>query len=230
MPYYILVEDVMDEKDDKEEEDEADHEYEDEEYNAVYEENEDYGEDEEILLSTEERIPFIMERLNLNLPWEIDESSIDNAWTDGETITLTRTLVDSLDDDELAWFISHEFVHIVKGHITDDQKRVETFCQNMGEYWQDSKKGKFKKVLGTVVRLGLFVPAYYAIQRGQELEADREGVKLIEEAGFNSRAAQDALESFNSAAYNRIGIFRKHPTTQARIEELRKREFSKWRW
>lgn len=88
-----------------------------------------------------------------------------NAFADATNIIRCDLQLAEVDDDELAFVIAHELAHVVCGHLHDPRRQ-----QLMG-------------VADSAAQLAN-LPAYNALCRADELEADRLSQQWISRAGF----------------------------------------------
>src|SRR5688572_14414195 len=51
--------------------------------------------------------------------------SCQRAWTDGETVYVTTTLVSSLPEPEVAAVVAHELAHIIGRHVPNTKQGIE---------------------------------------------------------------------------------------------------------
>jgi beta-barrel assembly-enhancing protease len=154
----------------------------------------------------------------------------------GGHVFIGRGLLDLMDtEDELANVLGHEIEHADLGHCVE-RAQIESRIQRLP--------------LGDVMQLPveLFEAGY---SKDQELEADREGTKLAEAAGYSAQGAIDMLRKYQKLedAVNQFrasgrrqpsvielpfevgnvvvlqtleGYFRSHPPAQERITQLEK--------
>jgi len=96
------------------------------------------------------------------------------------------------DEDELAFIVGHEIAHLVLKHPEANQAKALELL----EPW--SKKNDLKKFKDDDAAVKAFqhdnAAALAAFQRGQEREADREGLALSRLAGFDPKGAATAMQ------------------------------------
>ena len=118
------------------------------------------------------------------LPYEfhyIPHDDLVNAFSlPGGHVFIGKGLLDLMDtEDELANVLGHEIEHADLGHCAE---RVQI-------------QGVVQKVpLGSLAQLP--VDLFEAVQQDQELEADREGAKLAEAAGYSAEGAISMFRKF----------------------------------
>lgn len=164
----------------------------------------------------------INEATGLSLSYSIQESNELNAWVDGKNVEITRVLIEQLNDDELAFIIGHEAGHAVKKHVEKRIERSRESWEGIEGFIDKPMKGhlkRTKKVLGTIGLFAFTLVGDRVESREDEYEADSEGKKLAEEAGFDSDAAQSALARLGFSSRTRI--LDTHPAIQSRIENLK---------
>jgi|GEM_PF-1548718 Zn-dependent protease with chaperone function len=136
--------------------------------------------------------------------------SIDNdpmqaqANRERNNIELTSKLVDSMDDDELAFVIAHEIAH----YVDDDKHRIEKISEEyheklMGALHETNAKlkerghGFLYRALCGIGLTALGVGGAYVVirQAGQmhETEADELALQYMQQAGYDAHKAVSAL-------------------------------------
>ena len=129
----------------------------------------------------------------------------------GGFVFITTRLLDlaGRNPDEIAFFLGHEIAHVVCGHAKDQMSAgvilnaIATRLAGAG--------GLLSQVLAK------------GYSRSMELEADKEGVRLADAAGFSSKSSLQALRRLADIAPDVSGLaeyFSSHPTVQDRIRSL----------
>jgi beta-barrel assembly-enhancing protease len=131
----------------------------------------------------------------------------------GGFIFITTSLLDlcQRNRDEIAFFLGHEIGHVVRGHAKD-RMTADTFLNAVM-----SRLPAAGRMLREVVSKGY--------SQDQELEADRESVRLAAAAGFDARASVSAMKRLAQAAPDPagfLGYLASHPPIPERIRELEK--------
>jgi beta-barrel assembly-enhancing protease len=145
---------------------------------------------------------------------EVAGTGIANAYAlPGGYIFITGALIDlcGRDKDEIAFFLGHEMGHVLRGHARD-QMTANTFFNAVM-----SRVPAAGQLLRTVLSKGY--------SQLQELEADKESIRLASRAGFNSRAAISALQRLSQIAPDPSGLaeyLSSHPPISERVRELEK--------
>lgn len=133
----------------------------------------------------------------------------------GGFVFVTRALLKLCNSshDELAFVLGHEVAHIVCGHASENVVS-SSLMKSTARVLRLPAAGLVTKLLGQ------------SYSRDQELEADREGVKLAHAAGFNPQSALNLLEvlqgRFSGTTGEALGYFSSHPTWNTRLENLRR--------
>lgn len=144
------------------------------------------------------------------------------AKTDGSNVCLTTALIEKLDKDELAFVIGHEISHIKNDHCGLVLKGDKILKEGLADTFSNSK-GVFKKVLKTAVN---GVVGFAMLKKGRkimEFNADEEGNKLAEKAGFDPRG-QSVLQKLDPGLSRGGKIFDSHPRTFNRFDNLNRKE------
>jgi predicted Zn-dependent protease len=161
-----------------------------------------------------------------NRPWEykfsvIDKNEINAFALPGGPIYFFSGLIDIMDsEDELAAVLAHEIAHVRREHwarrYADEQARsigitVLALILSPGR----------TAVTAASVANDLLVGLPYS--RAQENEADRMGIELMVDAGFNPNAAITVMERLQqNASRNRPPQWLStHPDTNHRIRAIR---------
>ena len=213
--YYDLC-DSRSEDDDEEEDNEYGNDEEEEDYDEDYEGGE---EDESPPPSTApvSRVERIAERLqevtSTNYPIKIIQSNDMNGWADGNSVLITSGAVDSLDDDELAYLISHEISHNVNQHKSQRVQRIKGLLDNI-----DGTTG----IIGLAIVGILGHATNRSADRTEEYVADGEAKEIMQKAGYNPEKAADAIQRIDPQYSNRGGFFSTHPSTSNRAERLKR--------
>jgi predicted Zn-dependent protease len=145
--------------------------------------------------------------------WTRINADTVNAWTDGESVWITRGMMRFLkNDDELAVVLAHEMAHAYRGHIPYVR------AKHMLEAALDLAAEIFVPTSGRAVVI-LADAAPKKFDRDQEREADLFGLVWAHYAGFDVRAAKDlwrrmAIEMPESVE---SGFLSSHPSSAERF-------------
>lgn len=148
-----------------------------------------------------------------NYPVKIIQSDNLNGWADENSILITSGSVDSLDDDELAYLISHEISHNRNQHKSQRVQRIKGLLDSM-----DGTTGLIGWAIVGVLGHGINRSA----DRTEEYAADEEAKETMQKAGYNPEKAADAVQKIDPQYNNQGGLFSTHPSTSNRIERLKR--------
>ena len=167
------------------------------------------------------------------LPYQfhlIPDHSMINAFSlPGGQVFVGEGLLDLMDsEDQLAFILGHELEHIDHYHCVE---RVQVEAQ-----FRKLKLG----IVGELVQipLGVWEAGY---SKDQELEADREGVRLAVTGGYSPSGAVSLFKKFNELYAEHVihakspvqelsqlaiqsleGYFKSHPATQDRLAQVQR--------
>lgn len=139
-------------------------------------------------------------------------SSSTNAYAlPGGFVFITKPLLDLCErnHDEIAFFLGHEIGHVVFGHAKD-QMTANTILNAVA-----TRFAGVGSLLQQVLSKGY--------SRSLELDADREAVRLMTVAGFDSSASLRALRCLERISPENAGFaeyFSSHPVVAERIRAL----------
>lgn len=141
-----------------------------------------------------------------------------NAWTDGESVWVTRGMVRFLkNDDELAMVLAHEMAHAYRGHMTYLRAK-QILGMALGITAEIFAPGS-----GRAIGM-LLDAATKKFDRDQEREADLYGLIWASKAGFNVDSAKEiwrrmAIEMPESME---TGFLSSHPSSVERLLAMEK--------
>jgi predicted Zn-dependent protease len=162
-----------------------------------------------------------------DLPFEfvVLNNSVPNAWAlPGGKIAINRgLLVELRNEAELAAVLAHEIVHSAARHTAKNIERGLLMSAGLiglnvlmdGHKYEDVAMGS--AILGSTL-------LNYKYSRGAELEADHYGIKYMQLAGYDPRAAIDLQKTFLRLSEERgveknwlAGLFATHPPSEERV-------------
>jgi predicted Zn-dependent protease len=161
-----------------------------------------------------------------DLKWEfivLDTDGVNAFATPGGLVHITKGALGLIRNEaELAGVLGHEIAHITKKHTVNSIKKSK--MTKMGT----EEVGSRTNVLATMVTaLAYDTIVEKGFDRGDEGDADQEGVRLANKAGYNP----DGLTSFLQKLMDRNkdykgskpnGLFATHPDTRDRIAKVTK--------
>lgn len=164
---------------------------------------------------------------SLSVPMRIDGSPLINAFAHrlpegGHAIVVNAGLIDMVgyDADELAFVLAHELAHVALEHLSDASIEARRSSASTVEL--------LSMLADIVVPLsGLALSAGHAVHqagfsREQEIEADRLGVSLMREAGFDTHGAlRFQYKLLRVSNPSQLNLLSSHPSGDERIEALK---------
>ncbi len=155
----------------------------------------------------------------------IDEPETANAWClpGGKMAVYTGLLPITQDEASLAAVVGHEVAHAIAHHGAErmSQARLINFGMLIvGESLGDMSPAGRDGVMGAL-GVGVSVGAMLPFSRKHETEADRLGIMLAADAGYNPRAAVGLWERMAEASQGKPPeILSTHPHEATRIADL----------
>jgi predicted Zn-dependent protease len=169
---------------------------------------------------------------NPSLPWEFTllDTKVVNAFAlPGGKTFMTRGLAEKLKDEaELAFIMGHEIGHVTARHQNEQISRkigASVLIAGVAIAAGQSDNSAVQRAVPVLVggAGGLYLLRF---GRGQELEADRLGMRYMVKAGYNPRAARDAmgvLKALASGGQRKPQMLSTHPYPENRIEKINER-------
>ncbi len=159
-----------------------------------------------------------------DLPWTfgvLDDTGFNAFATPGGNILITKGLLLSVKNEaELAGVLAHEIAHVVQKHHLSAIKKNAFLSTGKDIYEARSGANPLaKEVLGNMVK-ELLVKG---LDKGDEFDADKEGVIIAAKAGFDPYGLPAVLQTLqaHSAADNGFELmFSTHPAPQDRLDRL----------
>jgi beta-barrel assembly-enhancing protease len=155
------------------------------------------------------------------LPWKfivLDTDGVNAFAAPGGFIHITRGALGLMSSEaELAGVLAHEIEHVTQKHTVDalqKSKASEIAASESG--LKDSKV--FSRVVDASTEMVLS-----GFGRNEELESDREGVRLANKVGYSPRGLSEFLGRLlerNKSATAKQGLFASHPEMRERLDKL----------
>lgn len=158
----------------------------------------------------------ITREMDLAQNWEVVlfESSEPNAFAlaGGKIGIHSGLLYAAVTPDQLAFIIGHEIGHVIAQHGRERMSQ-QLAIDSLNLLTRESEA----QSLATVLQLGVLYP-YSQIH---ESEADRIGLRLMAQAGYNPEEAISFWRNLDTLGiYSPEGLFSTHPSIAKRIENL----------
>ena len=172
-----------------------------------------------------ERLQRVMTPLiqNMNRPLQLnkvrvtllEDPQINAANAGGGEFYVTTGLLEKASDDHLRGVLAHEVAHADLGHVAKAQ--TLGIGMNIGIIILDQIIPGSGAITPLVADLGVMRP----FSRQEEYEADAQGVKIIQRAGYNGKQVMgDTLTWLLKTAGPSGGFFATHPGTDDRIKRI----------
>lgn len=174
------------------------------------------------------------ERPNLPLQFTIQNTSLPNAFALPGYVAITRGLLSDMENEaQFAAVIGHEIGHVMARHSA--QRISRTTLQQLGlaigSAALEGKSGSDALMTLGAVGSSLLLLKY---DRGQEIQADRLGVKYMSQLGYDPREAITAHQVLENSVDNYLerrgesrrgdnfmaNILSTHPRTEVRLSEI----------
>ncbi len=143
----------------------------------------------------------------------------------------TGTILTAQSESELAGVIAHEISHVTQNHLArqiarEKQNTIPSMIAMAVGILAARSNSSVAAATISSAQAGL-VQAQLAYTREYEREADREGYKMLEKAGFDVRGMGDFFERLQKAGRlyeNNAPVYlRSHPLTVERISDMQNR-------
>jgi predicted Zn-dependent protease len=144
-------------------------------------------------------------------PLVVVDNSRPSAWTDGDSVFITKALITKLPEREIAAVLGHELGHVVERHIETTKVERNRLRQHLtSSFKNDSLAGAVAAAVVEVALLGA------SSQRSHVLEhrADAHGEAYASRTGYRPGTMADALRRHPE------GTSFTHPSTSKREEFL----------
>jgi predicted Zn-dependent protease len=153
------------------------------------------------------------------LPWTfivLDTDGVNAFATPGGYVHITRGALALIRSEaELAGVLGHEISHVVRKHTVNAIQKSKSI--DLGARETLSGRGEYLDTIATETYARLLENSF---DRGDELDADREGVLLAQKAGYAGTGLADFLTRLNErnkSSSQKNGLFASHPETDERI-------------
>ncbi|MBI4698765.1 MAG: M48 family metalloprotease [Nitrospirae bacterium] len=174
------------------------------------------------------------QRPNLPFKFHIQNTSIPNAFALPGYVAITRGLLSDMENEaQFAYVMGHEIGHVMARHTAQRVSRMN--LQQLGLAFGGAALGGTRSS-DALLNIGAMVSSLYLLKfdRGQELEADKLGVRYAALIGYDPHEALRAHEILEQSAdkyLNRLGkskgednflsdILSTHPRTSVRLAEI----------
>jgi predicted Zn-dependent protease len=145
--------------------------------------------------------------------------SVNAFATPGGFVLVTAGLVKQLQsEDELAFVLAHEVTHVLRRHhyqVVIRQRLAETAAKNLQAVTGNSGNSALSQASAQIYARGL--------DKNSEFEADRQGVEIMTQAGYDPAAAIGVLERLQKLKGDDPRaelLFATHPSPAERLDTL----------
>ena len=157
------------------------------------------------------------------LPWTfivLDTDGVNAFAGPGGYVHITRGALGLIKTEaELAGVLAHEIAHVAEKHTVNAIRKSKAVQTGAGEL---SDRGKYLDVLANRVYSMVLENSF---DRDDELDADKEGIVLVQKAGYAGAGLSDFLTRLaerNKNQAEKNGLFASHPETQERITTIKR--------
>jgi predicted Zn-dependent protease len=160
------------------------------------------------------------ERPNIPFEFRIQNSSVPNAFAIPGYVAITRGLVSNLENEaQFASVMGHEIGHVMARHTAQRLSRVtlQQIGLSLGEAFLGGTKGADALLSAGAIGSSLFLLRY---DRGQELQADRLGVKYMSQLGYDPHEALRTHEILQASVDEYLRKLGKTPKEDTFISNL----------
>ena len=157
------------------------------------------------------------------LPWTfivLDTDGVNAFAAPGGFIHITRGALALIKSEaQLAGVLAHEIAHVAQKHTVNAIRKSKGVQIGAGE--ASSNRGTF---LGALANRAYEMVLENSFDRGDELDADKEGILLVQKAGYAGTGLSEFLTLLaerNKGQEEKNGLFASHPETQERIGKVK---------
>jgi predicted Zn-dependent protease len=155
------------------------------------------------------------------LPWKfivLDTDGVNAFAAPGGFVHITRGALGLIASEaELAGVLAHEIEHVTQKHTVEALQKT-----NAAEIAASESGLKDSKVFTRIVDAATEM-VMSGFGRGEEMESDREGVRLANKVGYDPRGLGRFLARLserNKGATQKQGLFASHPEMKERLDKL----------
>lgn len=185
-----------------------------------------------------QRLVVNLERREFDFRFQLVDQFEPNAFAaPGGYVYISRGLLAlANNEEELAGVLGHEIIHVTKRHSAKQSRRgiFPALLQIPGAIVGGLVSEELGALINTpIAAIGQVRLAGYS--RGQEREADRLGMRLSANSGYDPKALATILSQLEkdvemlTGDKHKASFFDTHPTTPKRVEEINK-ELAKIQW
>jgi predicted Zn-dependent protease len=163
------------------------------------------------------------------LPWTfivLDTDGVNAFAAPGGYVHITRGALALIKTEaELAGVLGHEIAHVAQRHTVNAIRKNKGVQIGSGEAF--SNRGTF---LDALANRAYDMVLENSFDRGDELDADKEGILLVQRATYAGAGLADFLAHLserNKGQAEKNGLFASHPETQERIGKVKQLAGSK---
>jgi predicted Zn-dependent protease len=163
------------------------------------------------------------------LPWTfivLDTDGVNAFAAPGGFIHVTRGALALIKSEaELAGVLGHEIAHVAQKHTVNAIRKSKGV--QIGTAEASSNRGAF---LGALANRAYDMVLENSFDRGDELDADKEGILVAQKAGYAGTGLSEfltRLDERNKGQAEKNGLFASHPETQERIGKVKQLAGSK---
>ena len=157
------------------------------------------------------------------LPWTfivLDTDGVNAFAAPGGFVHITRGALALIKSEaELAGVLSHEISHVAQKHTVNAIRKAKGV--EIGTSETSANRGAF---LGALANRAYDMVLENSFDRGDELDADKEGILLVQKAGYAGTGLSEflaRLDERNKTQAEKNGLFASHPETQERIGKVK---------
>jgi beta-barrel assembly-enhancing protease len=157
------------------------------------------------------------------LPWTfivLDTDGVNAFAAPGGFVHITRGALGLIRTEaELAGVLAHEIAHVAQKHTVNAIRKSKGV-----QLGTDATLSNRSAYLDAVANRAYDMVLENSFDRGDELDADKEGVVLVQKAGYAGAALGDFLARLaerNKSMAEKNGLFASHPETQERITKVK---------